>query len=390
MMKYDFNTVENRRNTDSIKWKVKENELPLWIADMDFRTAPCISKALEERVSTGIYGYTEPDEDWYLAYQNYYRDRYHVTLEKDWMIFALGVVPIISSTVRKLTQIGDNVVVLSPVYNIFYNSIINNARNVLEVELLKDGDEYSINWAKLEEAFSMEKTSLIIFCNPANPIGKIWSKEELVRLGDLAEKYHVTVLSDEIHAFLTRPGKEYIPFFSASETCRNVSVNAVSVTKPFNLAGIHTALCFVPDTEKRKKVNRQLNTDEVAEPNIFSCPSAVAALNEGREWLEELRIVLFRNRDYVRDFVKDQIPSLHVLEGDATYLLWIDVSKLGSKSKDFADYLRKETGLYLSDGATYGKGGNGFLRMNVACPMATLEDALHRLKKGTESYLQKR
>lgn len=386
-MKYNFETAPSRRNTDSCKWNVKDNELPLSIADMDFETAPEIKNAILMRAENGIYGYTEPMDDWYQAYISFFKDRYDVTLEKDWMMFSTGVVPTISSTVRKLTKEGDNVVVLSPVYNIFYNSIVNNNRHVLEVELIHDGDDYKIDFDALEKAFALDNTSLIIFCNPANPVGRIWNRDELARLGELASRYSVVVLSDEIHGFITRPGTKYIPFFSVNETNKMNSVNCISVTKPFSLAGIQTSLCFVPNKELFKKVNRQINTDEVAEPNIFACPVTVAALNEGRDWLEQANKVLFENEDYVREYIRKEIPLLSVTPSNATYLLWIDVRNISSNSKEFTDYLRETTGLILADGAVYGKGGNGFVRMNVACPRTTLDDALARLKKGVDSFL---
>ncbi len=386
-MKYDFNTASSRRHTDSVKWDVKDNELPLSIADMDIETAPEIKKAILNRAESGIYGYTEPMDDWYQAYISFFSDRYNVKLEKEWMMFSTGVVPTISSSVRKLTKEGDNVVVLSPVYNIFYNSIVNNNRKVLEVELIHDGDDYKIDFESLEKAFALENTSLVIFCNPANPVGRIWTKDELAKLGELAYRYSVIVLSDEIHGFITRPGKKYIPFFSVSETNKMNSVNCVSVTKPFNLAGIQTSLCFVPNPELYKKVNRQINTDEVAEPNIFACPVTVAALNDGRDWLDQANAFFYENEDEVRLFLKNNIPLLSVTPSDATYLLWIDVRKIAENSKDFVTHLRETTGLILADGAVYGKGGNGFVRMNVACPKAILNDALSRLKTGVDSYL---
>lgn len=389
MTKYDFSTIFNRRNTDSLKWNVKENELPLWVADMDFKTCPKIIEALKERVEQGIYGYLEPDDSFFNAYINFYKDRHNVTLNKEELLFSTGVVPTISSTVRKLTEINDNVVILTPVYNIFFNSIVNNSRNVLQVELLREGDEYKIDYEKLEQAFSLEKTKMIIFCNPANPISKIWSKEELINVGALAKKYNVIVLSDEIHAEITRPGFSYTPFFSINDTNRYNSVTAISVTKAFNLAGIHTSLIIVPNEELRKKVSRQINTDEVAEPNILSLVATKAALNDSRDWLDQLREVLFYNRDYVSDYIDKYIPSLHIIKGDATYLLWIDCIKLTSDAKVFNTFLREKTGLFLSDGYIYGKGGESFIRMNVACPISTLKDALNRLKIGVELFKNK-
>lgn len=386
-MKYDFETVIDRRNSGSLKWDIKENEIPLWVADMDFPIAPEIKEALMKRVEHGVFGYTYSDDEWKKAYIDFNKERHNVIIPEESIFFSLGVVPTISSTVRKLTEVGDNVVVLSPVYNIFYNSIINNQRNVYEVELIRKDDQYFIDFDSLETAFKNEKTKLLILCNPANPIGRIWTKEELLKIGELAYENNVIVLSDEIHAEITRPGKTYVPFFDLSEHNRTNSVTAISVTKPFNLAGIHTSAVIIPNPEIKKKVERQLNTDEVAEPNDFSCVASIAALNKGREWLDECRSVLFSNKDHAIRYINDEIGVIHALDGDATYLLWIDCRNIAKDDIDLCSHIRETTGLILSDGKVYGKGGEGYLRMNLACPRRTLDDALNRLKEAIESYI---
>lgn len=385
---YNFTDYIDRRKTSSTKWNILDNELPLWIADMDFQTCPSVSEAIISRAKHPIYGYTDISNDLFTAYSNFYKDIFNIEIDPSYMMFSLGVIPTISSTVRKLTNVGDNIVVCSPVYNIFYNSIVNNNRNVLEVPLIRKDDNYFLDFEGLEEAFKKENTTMIIFCNPANPVSRIWTKDELIRLGVLAKKYNVVVLSDEIHGFLTRPNTSYIPFFSVSEENKNNSVTCISVTKAFNLAGIHTSIAVCFNNDLYKKVNRQINTDEVAEPNVFSIVAAVAALNEGRDWLNKLREVLFTNRDYVDTYIKTNIPSIHLVNGDATYLLWIDISKMCTDSDEFISYLRKNTGLILSSGKTYGKGGNGYIRMNVACPKVILDDALNRLKSGVFNYIK--
>lgn len=389
MSKYNFDELTNRRNTNSVKWNVEEDKLPMWIADMDFKTAPEIQAALEARVASGIYGYTEPGDDWYEAYINFFEERHHFMIAKDWLVFSASVVPTISSTVRKLTSVGDNVVVLSPVYNIFYNSIINNQRNILQVPLLYKENEYSIDWENLEIALKDKKTTLLIFCNPANPISKIWSREELERLGKLCEENSVPVLSDEIHCELVRPGKEYIPFASVNETNLYNSIMAIAPTKTFNLAGIQTSAIVIANPELRKKVVRQINTDEVAEPNVFSCPAAIAAFNEGKEWLDELREYLFSNRDYVKAYLENNIPELTLVDGDATYLLWINIDKLNTNSEEFTSFLKEEANLIVNEGKEYGGNGDHFIRLNVACPRARLEEGLKRLHQGVIKFLKR-
>lgn len=390
IMKYNFDEPTNRRDTNQIKWDCKEDELPMWIADMDFKTALPIQNALKKKVEEGIYGYTYPYENFFKAYQDFYLERHHLKLERSWLVFSSGVVPTISSSVRKLTKVNDNVVVLSPVYNIFYNSIVNNLRNILQVPLLYEDGSYSIDFPSLEKAFQKKETSLMILCNPANPVSKIWSREELARIGRLAKENGVVVLSDEIHAEIVRPGKEYVPFISASPDCMDNCVMAISVTKCFNLAGIQTSLIVIPNPELRRKVVRQINTDEVAEPNVFACVAAEAALNDSRDFLDQLREYLFANRDYARDYIEKNIPDVRLVLGDATYLLWIDVSKLTSDSEAFTGYLRKKTGLILNDGKEYGGNGNLFVRLNVACQRKKLEDGLQRLQKGISLFKEEK
>lgn len=389
-MKYDFDLPTQRRNTNQIKWDCKEGELPMWIADMDFKTSLPIQKALKKKVEEGIYGYTYPYEGFFKAYQDFYLERHHLKLERSWMMFSTGVVPTISSCVRKLTKVGDNIVVLSPVYNIFYNSIVNNQRNILQVPLLYEDGKYSIDFPALEKAFQKEETTMMILCNPANPVSKIWTKEELAKIGKLAKDHHVVVLSDEIHAEIVRPGKEYVPFISASEDCMENCVMAISVTKCFNLAGIQTSLVVVPNPELRRKINRQINTDEVAEPNVFACVASEAALNDSRDFLDQLREYLFANRDYASDYLFKNVPEVKLVNGDATYLLWIDVSHLSSDSEEFTRYLREKTGLIVNDGAEYGGNGNLFIRMNVACQREKVKDGLSRLKRGVDLYKQEK
>ena len=384
MGKYNFDAVINRRGTDSMKWDVAENELPMWVADMDFQTAPEIIDALQQRVSHGVFGYTDVDDDWYQAYINWWKNRHGLEIQRQWLMFCTGVIPAISSIVRKLTTPNEKVIIQTPVYNIFFNSIVNNGCRVWESPLRYDNGSYSMDFADLEEKMSDPQASLMILCNPHNPVGKIWSKEELAKVGQLAKKYGVTVVSDEIHCDLTEPGKGYVPFASVSEECRQVSITCVAPTKAFSIPGVQTSAIFVPDQFLRHKVWRGINTDEVAEPNVFASHAAVAAFNHGGPWLDELREYLFANRHRVEDFVKAELPQLHVVSGDATYLLWIDISSTGMSSDELAKFIRKETGLYLSAGTAYGDCGKDFLRMNVACTKANLEDGLSRLKTAID------
>ena len=377
----DFDRIIDRRPFHSLKWNVAEGELPLWVADMDFEAPPCVRAALRKRLDHGIFGYTEVPDEWYDSYRNWWAERHGLTLEKDWLIFVTGVVPAISSLVRKLTTPNENVLIQTPVYNIFFNSIINNGCRVQENPLICENGTWRMDFEDLDRKMADPQTGLMILCNPHNPVGRIWSREELARVGELAARHHVTVISDEIHCDLTAPGLSYVPFAGVSETCRQVSLTCLAPTKTFNLAGLQTACLAVPDPFLRHKAWRAVNTDEVAEPNAFACTAAVAAFTEGGPWLDELREYLWENRRIAEERIRRDLPSCLPTPAEATYLMWLDVSALGDGTA-LAEHLRRTTGLVVTAGEEYGAPGRGFLRINLACPRAVLTDALDRLTAG--------
>lgn len=384
---YDFDKMTNRRGVGSLKWDVPERELPMWVADMDFETAPEIIEALKARVEHGIFGYSVVTEDWYEAYQDWWSRRHGLEMEKDWLLFCTGVVPAISSAVRKLTTMGENVLIQTPVYNIFFNCIRNNGRNVLESPLVYKGGEYSIDFADLEEKLANPQTTLMLLCNPHNPVGKIWDRETLAQIGELCAKHHVLVLSDEIHCDLTDPGCDYVPFASVSDTCRDNSITCMAPTKTFSIPGLQTAAAMVPNPVLRHKLNRGLNTDEVAEPNVFAVAAAVAAFDKGEAWLEEVRVYLRDNKQCVRDFVRDRLPMIKVVPSTATYLLWLDCSEVVEDAARLAHFIREYSGLYLTEGEEYGASGRSFLRLNPACPRQRLLEGLNRLEEGVKAFI---
>ncbi len=385
-MKYDFDTPVNRRGTGSLKWNVGEGELPLWVADMDFETAPEVKEAIEHRAAHGIYGYTEPDDGWYDAYIGWWRERHGLLMDRERLMFCTGIVPAISSIVRKLTTPNENVLLLTPVYNIFFNSVINNGARVLECPLTYDGGEYGIDFEALEAGLRNPQTTLMILCNPHNPVGKIWERETLSEIGRLCAKYHVTVISDEIHCDITEPGREYVPFASVSDECRMNSITCIAPTKAFNIAGLQSAAVYVPEPFLFHKIWRALNTDEAAEPNVFAVCAAEAAFVNGGEWLDELRGYISGNRKYAADFFRGRMPEVRLVNGEATYLLWADCTAFVRDSRAFTEFLRRETGLFISDGAQYGEAGEGFVRINAACPRTILADALERFFTGAAKY----
>ena len=388
-MKYDFDSPTDRRGTYSLKWEVAENELPMWVADMDFPAAPEITRAISERAAHGVFGYTNVPDEWYAAYTGWWKERHGFEIKREWLMFCTGVVPAISSIVRKLTTVGENVLVQTPVYNIFFNSIVNNGRNVLENPLIYENGSYRIDFADLEAKLSDPQTSLMLLCDPQNPGGMLWDRESLERIGGLCRKYHVVVLSDEIHCDLVSPGREYIPFASVSEDCRLNSVTCIAPTKAFNIAGLQTAAVYAADETLRHKVWRGLNTDECAEPNVFAVTAAIAAFTQGGDWLDQLRGYIAENRRTTEAFLAEKLPQVRMAHSDATYLFWLDCSKITDSSRQLADFIRQKTGLYLSAGEQYRGNGRYFLRLNAACPRAVLLDGLERLRQGVLAFMLK-
>ena len=379
-MKYDFDRVIDRRNTNSYKWDSEKDVLPLWVADMDFETAPCVKEAIVKKAQFGIFGYSIYGEEWEQSYISWWKRRHNFEIKREWMIFTTGIIPAISTCVRKLTTAAEKVLVQTPCYNIFFNSIVNNGRVPLESPLAFDGTNYTIDFNRLEKDLSDPQCSLMILCNPQNPTGTIWKKEELARIGELCKKHGVKVISDEIHCDVTVPGKSYIPFAAASDVCASISVSCISPTKCFNIAGINTAAVVVPDEFLRHKVWRGLNTDEVAEPNVFAIDATVAAFNGGEDWLNQLNEYIYENRKFAADYIAQNCKGLSVINAEATYLLWVKLPD-GIDGNVFAQRLKEKTGLFIIGGNEYGKTGENFVRINLACPRSILEDAMERLKK---------
>ena len=385
-MSFDFDRLTDRSGTYSYKWDVAEGELPMWVADMDFEVADPIKKAIVGRAEHGIFGYSATPCEFFEAISAYWGRRHGYTIPTEHMIYSNGVVAAISSMVRKLTTPAENVLIQAPVYNIFYNSILNNGRNVLSSDLVYDGHGYSIDFEDLEEKLARPQTSLMILCNPHNPVGRIWTREELERIGDLCHKHGVTVISDEIHCDITAPGESYVPFASVSDICRDISLTCIAASKTFNIAGLQSACVFSANPILRHKAWRGINTDEVGEPNAFSMLANIAAYTECDGWVDAMLDYVFENKRIAVDYINSEIDGLKAEYSLATYLLWIDISELSDDSVEFCEKLREYTGLYLSDGAEYGECGRTFVRMNLATQRARVMDGLERLRRGCETY----
>lgn len=387
---YDFKSIIPRRNTNSVKWDVKPNELPMWVADMDFKAAPEIIEAMQKKVAFGIFGYEEPHADYFNAVADWYEAEHHARPNVDWMLFCTGVVPSISSAVRRVTNVGDNVVVQAPVYNIFYHSIVNNGRHVLSNDLLYNRRQhtYSVDWADLEAKLADPLSTMMILCNPHNPVGKVWSRDELIRISKLCATHHVTLFSDEIHGDLVVGEPAYTPLFSLPESLLQNAIISVSPSKTFNVAALHAATVIVPNEGLRNIINRGINNDELGEPNLLAIPGTIAAYTKGHQWLAELKQQISRNRETFTNYCESFIPQVKVVASNATYLVWIDCSEITDDSSQLEAFIRQETGLYVSAGTVYGGNGNQFLRVNIACPQLMLQDGLKRFKRGIQTYVK--
>jgi cystathionine beta-lyase len=388
----EYPEAVDRRHTNSVKWDVKDGELPMTIADMDFKTSPAIIEAMKDKLTLGAFGYEDIPAEYFNAVADWYERQHHFRPQTDWMIFTTGVVPAISSAVRRLTSLGDNVLVQAPVYNIFYNSIVNSGRHVVSSDLVYDVEQhsYSIDWDDLESKLADPLTNLMILCNPHNPVGIIWTRDQLIRLATLCRKYHVKIFSDEIHGDFTFNEQGYVPMFSLPEELIQELEVAVSPSKTFNVAALHAATVIVPNANLRAQVSRGLNSEELAEPNLMAIPGTIAAYEKGSEWLNAVLDAIQDNRKVVSDFINDQLADvITVVPGQATYLIWLDVRKLTNDSDALAKFIQEKTGLILSAGNIYGGDGHNFLRMNVACPTKTVLSGLDRLARGIAEWQQK-
>lgn len=373
--RYDFESVIDRHNTNSVKWDLFDDDLPMWVADMDFSVAPKIQKAILNRANHPVYGYTIVPDELFEAYISWWDRRYGLKMSRDDMAYAIGVMPSIASMIRCLTDVGDEILIQSPVYHVFYYFIEDNNRKVLENELVYEDGQYWIDFDDLDEKLS--KVKLMMLCNPQNPVGKIWSREDLDRILELCKKHDVIVISDEIHCDLTDPGVKYNPFKSADNVIR-----CLSPSKSFNIAGFQSSVIETVNSELLDKIKTQMNIDNSGECNVFATTAVIAAYNESEDWLDELREVLYENKQTVKEYLENELPIIKLVECDATYLLWLDCSALNTQSNVLSEFLRENQGLFLSAGSDFGECGDNFLRMNIACPPELLLQGLAKLKAG--------
>ena len=379
----NFDEMIPRRDTNSVKWDSAADAevLPMWVADMDFRTAPAITEALRQRVEHGIFGYTRVPDAYYEAVVNWFARRHGWQMQQEWILYTISVVPALSATIKALTEPGDKVLMQTPVYNCFFSAIRNNGCEIADNRLIYENNTYRIDFEDLERKASDDKVKLMLLCNPHNPAGRVWTREELTRIGEICLRHGVTVVSDEIHCEFAYPGHAYTPFASISDDFLHRSVTCVSPSKAFNIAGLQIANIVCADEAVRQRINEVINLHEINNVNPFGVIATIAAYNEGESWLLQLLDYLRGNYECMRDYCARHLPDFPIAELEGTYLAWMDCRKLRLSSRELEERLLQEAELWLNAGTMYGDAGEGFMRWNLACPRARMLEGLERFRK---------
>ncbi len=381
-MKYDFDKVIDRRGTSCVKWDEcpHEDTIPMWVADMDFSVAPAIQKAIKERAEHPVFGYTIVEEDYYLAVISWFLRRHGWKIKREEILYTTGVIPAMSCALKALTMPGEKVLILSPDYNCFFSSIRNNGCEVSE-SVLRAGrniqkEGFEVDWDDFESRCADEKTTVFLLCNPHNPTGRVWTKEELEQVRDICHRHHVRIISDEIHCELIMPGYHFTPMGIVDTDA--IILNSPS--KSFNIAGLQTANIICKDQETRRRIDRAININEVCDLNPFGPVALKAAYNESEDWIDELNQYLWQNYQALCQFFAEKLPTCKVSKLEGTYLVWVDVSALGVPVEQFCDRLLTEGKVWVNPGTMYGsESGKGYIRINIACPRSQMMEGLKRI-----------
>jgi len=392
-MKYDFETLVSRNNVGASKWNlmrkinndVSDCIVPFSVADMEFKNPPEIIEGLKKYIDSSIMGYTEATDMYYKAVCNWMKRRHRWNIEKEWITEFSGVVPALYTIVRALTKEKDNVLVMTPVYYPFYKAITDNNRQIIKSELIFNEDHYEINFEDFEEKAKLEDTKLLILCNPHNPVGRVWSEEELKNIGRICSDNNVIVVSDEIHFDLIMPGFKHTVFANISEEFANNSVICTAPSKTFNLAGLQVSNIVIENKKIRDKVRseRRKSIGNLG-LNIFGYKACEIAYNECEQWLEELIQIINKNKKVVEDFFKSSIPEVNIINLEGTYLQWLDFRALEKDHKALEKFMTTQAMFFLDEGYVFGDEGKGFERINLACPTRVLQEALDRLLEAIE------
>ena len=389
-MKYNFDELVERRGTNCVKWderpqvgerssgmSLSADVIPLWVADMDFKAAPAILEAVKKRAEHGVFGYNIVPESYYEAVISWFHRRHQWEIQRQWILYTTAVVPAMSCVIKALTMPGEKVLILSPAYNCFFSSIKNNGCEVLESPLKAVDDSFEVDFDDFEAKCADEKTTLFLLCNPHNPSGRVWTREELQRMYDICQQHGLKVVSDEIHCELVMPGHQFVPFGTITDNC--VVMNSPS--KNFNTAGLQIANIICSHPSWRRRIDRAININEVCDVNPFGIVALQAAYNESEDWIDELNQYLWGNYQLLRDFIAENLPQWKVCRLEGTYLPWVDISAMGITSQELCDRLLAEAKVWINPGTMYGpQTGEGYVRFNIAIQRSRLLDALQRIK----------
>lgn len=385
-MAHNFDSLIDRKNTNCIKYDFakergkKEDLIPLWVADMDFITPPQVIETLINVSKHGIFGYSEVKEDYFLVLKKWFAKQYNWDVSPNWLVKTPGVVFAISMAVRAFTQEGDGVIIQRPVYYPFSESIDSNNRKLINSSLVYENGEYHIDFEDFENKIIQNHVKLFILCNPHNPVGRVWTSEELIRLGDICVKHNVKVVSDEIHADFIYPGFKHLVFANLKPEFANITVTCTAPSKTFNLAGLQVSNNFIINRELKAAFKNEIVKSGYSQLNTMGLYACKAAYEFGEEWLNDLKGYLYENLKYVSTFIEKELPMLHLVKPQGTYLLWIDFRSLNLSEKDLETFITDEAKLWLDGGTMFGPEGLGFQRINMACPRETIEKALLQLK----------
>jgi cystathionine beta-lyase len=390
-MTYNFDKIIHRENTNSVKYDLrkqffnKENVLPMWVADMDFETPEFIRKAIQKRAEHPIYGYSIKPDSYFQSIISWLKTRHQWEVKQQEIFFSPGVVPGFTLAILAYSQPGDQVVVQPPVYFPFFQAVEDTGRKLLHNQLLEENNYYKIDFNDLEEKLSHPKTRLLLISSPHNPVGRVWTKEELNKMMELCITYDVLLLSDEIHADLVFKPHKHIPSAIVSDPAKDHCITFMAPSKTFNMAGLSTSFLIIQNEELKKKYEAILSAYHLGLGNVFGNEGLEAAFNNGAAWLDDLMNYLQENVNLVADFLREEFPEITMLKPEATYLLWLNCKSLHLEDEKLNDFFIEKAQLGLNRGSVFGKGGEGFMRMNVACPKSTLEKALHQLKLAKET-----
>ncbi|MGE4548382.1 MAG: MalY/PatB family protein [Intestinibacillus sp.] len=391
-MQYNFDMVTERWGTDSLKYDFAARRdkpadiLPLWVADMDFPAPPAVLEALAEKSRHGIFGYSDAaGEDYFDALAAWYGEHFGWKLSPRWLLKSPGVVFAICAAIRALTEAGDAVLLQQPVYYPFQYAVENNGRRLVVNELVYADGRYTVDLNDFEDKIVKNQVKLFILCSPHNPVGRVWTREELTAMGDLCVKHGVRVVSDEIHADFVYPGHRHQVFAALKDEFADISITCTSPSKTFNLAGLQISNIWISNAEIRRRVRAEIHKTGYDLPNVMGLVACRAAYTRGAPWLDALKEYLFANLDYVRSFLAEQLPQIRLVEPEGTYLLWLDCRALGLPDDQLDELIIRRAGLWLDAGTLFGVGGEGFQRVNIACPRTTLERALKKLKAAVDT-----